>query len=105
MPKKQANGIPATYEQQQMMRQQRQHMMDKKAKDQMAYVQGSGDAAASVKKRSESVDYSKARTGGYSGPSLETLNQMLERAKASGSASRIKGIEDQIRIAKKQGAK
>lgn len=105
MPKKTSGGIPATYEQQQMMRQQRQNIVNKKNKEQMAYVQGSEDAAAATKKQSQSVDYSKARSGGYSGPSLSTLSEMLERAKASGSASRIKGIEDQIRIAKKQGAK
>jgi hypothetical protein len=104
MPKRQANGIPVSYEQQQEIRKQRQRIMNKK-QDQMAYAQGSGDAAAAAKKQSEAVDYSKARSGGYSGPSLDMLNQMLERAKASGSANRIKGIEDQIRIAKKQGAK
>lgn len=101
MPKK--TGIPSTYEQQQMMRQQRQNLT--KGKETMAYVQGNGAAESAAKKQSQSVDYNKARSGGYSGPSLDTLNEMLERAKASGSASRIKGIQDQIRIAKKQGAK
>lgn len=104
MPKK-SSGIPATYEQQQQIRQQRQRMMGNKNKDHMAYVEGSGSAAAGAKKRSESVDYSKARTGGYSGPPLATLDKLLEGAQASGDAARIKRIKDQIAAAKKAGAK
>lgn len=105
MPKKQSNGIPATYEQQQMMRQQRQNIATKKGKEQMAYVQGKGAAESAVKQRSQSADYSKARSGGYSGPSLSTLNDLLERAKTSGDAGRIKRVQAQISQAKKAGAK
>lgn len=105
MPKKQSNGIPTTYEQQQAMRQQRQGMMDKKAKDQMMYVEGAGSASAAQKKQSQSVDYGKARSGGYSGPSLDMLNSMLERAQASGDPARIQRVKDQIAQAKKAGAK
>lgn len=112
--KKQSSGVPSTYEQQQAMRQQRQRMMQSKGsapqtsgkgKDQMVYAEGKADAAAAQKRQSQSVDYSKARTGSYSGPSLDTLNGMLERAQASGDAARIKRVKDQIAAAKKAGAK
>lgn len=105
MPKKRASGVPSTYEQQQEIRQQRQRMMAQKGHEQMEYVQGSGDAAAAQKRKSASVDYSKARSGGYSGPSMDTLNGLLERAQASGDAARIKRVKDQIAQAKKAGAK
>lgn len=104
MPKKQSS-LPNAYEQQQQIRQQRQRMMTQKGHEQMEYVEGKGNAAQAAKKQSQSVDYSKARSGGYSGPSLDMLGSMLERAEASGNADRIKSIKDQIRIAKKQGAK
>lgn len=105
MPKKQSKGLPTAYEQQQEMRQQRQRMMTQKGSEQMVYAEGKADATAAQKRQSQSVDYGKARSGGYSGPSLSTLEEMLERAQTSGNASRIKGIQDQIKTAKKQGAK
>lgn len=99
MAKKQS-GIPATYDQQQMMRKQRQQVVAKQGKEQMAYAQGSKDAAV-AKPVSKPTDYSKARS--QPSTSLEELQTKLADAQKRGASMLAKQLKLQIESTKRAG--